>query len=48
MNLVSDAVDQADFMDLLIPTYIVGVDLLKGEEVLFETGACKCTGTERS
>jgi len=38
MNLVSDAVDRADFMDLLIPTYIVGVDLLKGEEVLFETG----------
>ncbi|MCF6247094.1 MAG: patatin-like phospholipase family protein [Desulfobacula sp.] len=38
MNLVSTAVNNADFMDLLIPTYIVGVDILKGEEVLFDTG----------
>lgn len=38
MSLVEAAVDHADFMDLLIPTYIVGVDILKGEEVLFETG----------
>ncbi len=38
MNLVAHAIDHADFMDLLIPTYVVGVDILKGEEVLFETG----------
>ncbi len=38
MNLVASAVDHADFMDLLIPTYLVGVDIMKGEEVLFETG----------
>nr|NJM01646.1 cyclic nucleotide-binding domain-containing protein [Desulfobacula sp.] len=38
LNLVATAVNQADFMDLLIPTVIVGVDILKGEEVLFETG----------
>ena len=38
MELVSAAVDHADFMDLLIPTYLVGVDILNGEEVLFETG----------
>ena len=38
MNLVARAVDHADFMDLLIPTYLVGVDIMKGEEVLFETG----------
>lgn len=38
MNLVAAAVENADFMDLSIPTYIVGVDILKGEEVLFETG----------
>lgn len=38
MNLVATAIDNADFMDLLIPTYLVGVDILKGEEVLFETG----------
>ena len=38
MSLVETAVDHADFMDLLIPTYIVGVDLLTGEEVMFETG----------
>lgn len=38
LNLVSDAINGADFMDLLIPTYLVGVDILKGEEILFETG----------
>ena len=38
MNLVADAIDNADFMDLAIPAYVVGVDILKGEEVLFETG----------
>ncbi len=38
MNLVANAVNHSDFMDLLIPTYIVGVDILKGEEVLFDTG----------
>lgn len=38
MNLVATAINHADFMDLLIPTYLVGVDILKGEEVLFETG----------
>ncbi len=38
LNLVANAVDHADFMDLLIPTYLVGVDILRGEEILFETG----------
>jgi len=38
MNLVARAIDNADFMDLLIPTYLVGVDIMKGEEILFETG----------
>jgi len=38
LNLVATAVNQADFMDLLIPTFIIGVDILKGEEVLLETG----------
>jgi NTE family protein len=38
LNLVATAVDHADFMDLLIPTFLVGVDIIKGEEVLFETG----------
>lgn len=38
MGLVADAIDKADFMDLMIPAYIVGVDILNGEEILFETG----------
>jgi NTE family protein len=38
MNLVATAIEHADFMDLLIPTYVVSVDILKGEEVLIETG----------
>ncbi|NOX34631.1 MAG: cyclic nucleotide-binding domain-containing protein [Deltaproteobacteria bacterium] len=38
MNLVATAIDHADFMDLVIPTYLVGVDIMKGEEILFETG----------
>lgn len=37
-NLVRTAVNQADFMDLMIPAYIVAVDIMKGEEVVFETG----------
>ncbi len=37
-NLVRDAVSNADFLDLQIPAYIVGVDILNGEEVIFETG----------
>jgi len=36
--LVRHAVNDADFMDLQIPAYIVGVDILNGEEVIFETG----------
>jgi NTE family protein len=38
INLVATAIRHADFMDLLIPTYLVSVDILKGEEVLIETG----------
>ncbi len=38
MDLVAEAVNHADFMDLRIPTYIVSVDVLRGEEVLLETG----------
>lgn len=38
LNLVATAVNQADFLDLSIPMFIVGVDILKGEEVLIETG----------
>lgn len=38
LNLVATAIHQADFMDLAIPTFIVSVDLLKGEEVLIQTG----------
>lgn len=38
MQLVANAVDHADFMDLLIPAYFVGVDILNGEEVLLEEG----------
>lgn len=37
-DLVRTAVDSADFMDLQIPAWIVGVDILKGEEVVFDTG----------
>jgi NTE family protein len=37
-KLVRDAVKNADFLDLMIPAYIIGVDILKGEEVVFETG----------
>jgi len=29
-NLVRSAVNQADFLDLMIPAYLVGVDILKG------------------
>ena len=38
LDMVASAIDHADFMDLLIPTYLVGVDIRKGEEILFETG----------
>jgi NTE family protein len=38
MGLVASAIKKADFLDLLIPAYFVGVDLFKGEQVLFETG----------
>ncbi len=37
-GLVRNAVNNADFLDLKIPAYIVGVDILNGEEVIFETG----------
>ncbi len=38
MNLVANAINHADFLDLLIPTYLVGVDIFRGEEILIETG----------
>lgn len=37
-DLVRNAVKNADFLDLLIPAYIIGVDIVRGEEVVFETG----------
>ncbi len=37
-NLVRTAVNNADFLDLMMPAYIVSVDIQKGEEVVFETG----------
>lgn len=37
-QLVRKAVNNADFLDLMIPTYLVGVDILNEEEVIFETG----------
>ncbi len=37
-DLVRKAVNNADFLDLQIPAYLIGVDILKGEEVIFETG----------
>jgi NTE family protein len=37
-NMVRRAVNRADFLDLKIPAYLVGVDIIKGEEVVFETG----------
>lgn len=37
-QLVRDAVNNADFMDLMIQAYLVGVDILNEEEVIFETG----------
>lgn len=45
-TLVRKALNEADFLDLMIPAYIVGVDILKGEEVVFETG--NVTGAIRS
>ncbi len=37
-QLVRKGVNNADFLDLMIPTYLVGVDILNEEEVIFETG----------
>lgn len=37
-QLVRNAVNNANFLDLMIPTYLVGVDILNEEEVIFETG----------
>nr|WP_321399893.1 cyclic nucleotide-binding and patatin-like phospholipase domain-containing protein [uncultured Desulfobacter sp.] len=37
-QLVRNAVKNANFLDLMIPTYLVGVDILNEEEVIFETG----------
>ncbi len=37
-NLVRNAIGNADFMDLMIPAYIIGVDIVNGEEVVLETG----------
>ena len=37
-QLVRNAVNNADFLDLMIPTYLVGVDILNEEEVVFDTG----------
>lgn len=37
-NLVRTAIKNADFPDLMIPAYLISVDILKGEEVVFETG----------
>ncbi len=38
MQLVADAADNADFLDLQIPAFFVGVDILSGEEVLMDRG----------
>ncbi len=38
MNLVATATDDADFLDLQIPAFFVGVDILNGEEVLMDRG----------
>lgn len=37
-RLIEKAVNKADFLDLKIPAYICGVDILSGEEIVFETG----------
>ncbi|WP_321495878.1 cyclic nucleotide-binding and patatin-like phospholipase domain-containing protein [uncultured Desulfobacter sp.] len=37
-QLIRKAVSNADFLDLMIPTYLVGVDILNEEEVIIETG----------
>ena len=39
MDLVARAVNGADFLDLQIPSCFIGVDILKGEEVLMEKGS---------
>lgn len=38
MKLVAQSVNDADFMDLMIPTYLTSVDIIRGEEVLLEAG----------
>ncbi len=37
-NMVRTAVNKADFLDLKIPAYLIGVDIIKGEEVVLEKG----------
>lgn len=38
VRLLRNALKDADFLDLLIPTFVVAVDILTGEEVLLEKG----------
>lgn len=37
-RLLRNALEDADFLDLLIPTFVIAVDILSGEEVLLEKG----------
>jgi NTE family protein len=37
-RMLRNALKDADFLDLLIPTFVVAVDILTGEEVLLEKG----------
>ena len=37
-RMLRNGLEDADFLDLLIPTYIVAVDILTGEEVLLDKG----------
>jgi NTE family protein len=38
MRLLKNALKDADFLDLVIPAFVVAVDILTGEEVLLEKG----------
>ncbi len=38
MGMVANAVNDADFLDLFIPSYIVAVDIMSGLQNIFETG----------
>jgi NTE family protein len=38
LKMVGNALKNADFLDLMIPTYVVAVDINSGEEILFEKG----------